>query len=118
MAKPGGVLSHQKISATEGGFTGTLEFGDAFGWSVASLGDLDGVGDLAVGAAWLRPQPKERSVIRTGERAGAARKRPRLVVLDAAGARPAPRIVPRGEIHGETGRLRLNRVGRVGRMAA
>ncbi len=49
----GTVKSHQKISDTQGGFTGTLENGDAFGVSVASLGDLDGdgVGDLAVGAS-------------------------------------------------------------------
>ncbi|MEE9129091.1 MAG: integrin alpha [Phycisphaerales bacterium] len=51
-AQPGWVLSHQKISDTEGGFTGTLDNDDRFGFSVASLGDLDGdgVGDLAVGA--------------------------------------------------------------------
>ncbi len=50
-AQPGTVLSHQKISATEGGFTGILDNGDVF-HSVASLGDLDGdgMGDLAVGA--------------------------------------------------------------------
>ena len=48
----GTVLSQQKISDTEGGFTGTLEDEDWFGYSVVSLGDLDGdgVGDLAVGA--------------------------------------------------------------------
>ena len=48
----GTVKSHQKISDTEGGFTGSLDDDDAFGSSVASLGDLDrdGVGDLAVGA--------------------------------------------------------------------
>ncbi|MEE9296259.1 MAG: hypothetical protein V3W34_15035 [Phycisphaerae bacterium] len=48
----GTVKSHQKISSTEGGFTGILDDGDEFGTSVASLGDLDGdgVGDLAVGA--------------------------------------------------------------------
>ena len=48
----GTVKSHQKISDTEGGFTGILDNGDVFGVSVASLGDLDGdgVGDLAVGA--------------------------------------------------------------------
>ncbi|MCH8344207.1 MAG: FG-GAP repeat protein [Planctomycetes bacterium] len=49
----GTVKSHQKISDTQGGFTGILANGDAFGLSVGSLGDLDGdgVGDLAVGAA-------------------------------------------------------------------
>ncbi len=52
-AQPGWVLSHQKISSTEGGFTGELDDRDLFGESVASLGDLDGdgVGDLAVGAS-------------------------------------------------------------------
>ncbi|MCH8151057.1 MAG: FG-GAP repeat protein [Planctomycetes bacterium] len=52
LAQPGWVLSHQKISDTEGGFTGTLDDDDLFGRSVAFLGDLngDGVGDLAVGA--------------------------------------------------------------------
>ena len=51
-AQPGMVLSHQKISDTDGGFTHTLDDFDAFGISSASLGDLDGdgVGDLAVGA--------------------------------------------------------------------
>ena len=51
-AQPGTVLSHQKISDTQGGFTGILDNYDHFGSSVASLGDLDGdgVGDLAVGA--------------------------------------------------------------------
>ncbi|MCH8153535.1 MAG: FG-GAP repeat protein [Planctomycetes bacterium] len=51
-AAPGELLSHQKISFTEGGFTGTLDNSDEFGGSVAALGDLDGdgVGDLAVGA--------------------------------------------------------------------
>ena len=50
----GTVKSHQKISDTEGGFTGKLDDGDHFGRSVASLGDLDGdlVGDLAVGALY------------------------------------------------------------------
>ena len=52
LAQPGRVLSHQKISDTEGGFTGILDDGDWFGTSATSLGDLDGdgVGDLAVGA--------------------------------------------------------------------
>ena len=47
----GTVTTHQKISDTEGGFTGTLDNGDQFGM-VAWLGDLDGDGvdDLTVGA--------------------------------------------------------------------
>ena len=49
----GAVKSHQKISSTSGGFTGNLEDFDAFGSSLALLGDLDGDGvvDLAVGAS-------------------------------------------------------------------
>jgi hypothetical protein len=48
----GTVKSHQKISATQGGFTGTLSIGDFFGRSVCSPGDLDndGVEDMVVGA--------------------------------------------------------------------
>lgn len=48
----GTVRSHQKLSDTEGGFDGILDNEDRFGFSVASLGDLDGddVVDLAVGA--------------------------------------------------------------------
>jgi|GEM_PF-465128 len=48
----GTVKSHQKISDTEGGFTGILNNEDGFGLSMASLGDLDndGIVDLAVGA--------------------------------------------------------------------
>ncbi len=46
------MLSHQKISSTQGGFTDPLYHGALLGESVASLGDIDGdgVGDLAVGA--------------------------------------------------------------------
>ncbi len=48
----GTVKAHQKISSTEGSFTGSLDNSDLFGSSVCSLGDLDGDGvmDLAVGA--------------------------------------------------------------------
>ena len=48
----GTVKTHQKISSTQGNFTGTLNDIDLFGISVASIGDLnnDGINDLAVGA--------------------------------------------------------------------
>ncbi len=48
----GTVRAHQKISATEGGFTGTLDSGDNFGYSVAAYADYDGDGhdDLLVGS--------------------------------------------------------------------
>ena len=48
----GMVTAYQKISNTEGGFTGQLHDHDSFGISTAFLGDLngDGMGDLAVGA--------------------------------------------------------------------
>jgi len=48
----GTVKSFQKISDTEGGFTGALDNGDRFAHSVSQIGDLDGDGimDLAVGA--------------------------------------------------------------------
>ncbi|MBA7469295.1 hypothetical protein ES707_04562 [subsurface metagenome] len=51
-AQVGTVLSHQKISDTQGGFTGAIDSYDYFGCSVVSLGDLDGDGsiDIAVGA--------------------------------------------------------------------
>ena len=53
MNNDGTVKSHQKISDTEGGFTGVLDNEDGFGISMTSLGDLDndGVVDLAVGAS-------------------------------------------------------------------
>lgn len=53
MKADGTVLSQQKISDTEGGFTGELDDQDVFGGGgITSLGDLDGDGmtDLAVGA--------------------------------------------------------------------
>lgn len=48
----GTVKGHQKISSTQGGFSGPLHGGDFFGTYVASMGDRDGNGvqDLAVGA--------------------------------------------------------------------
>ena len=48
----GTVKATQKISDTEGGFTGVLDDSDNSGFSAAGLGDLDGdgVSDLAVGA--------------------------------------------------------------------
>ena len=48
MAANGEVLSHQKISDTEGGFTGMLDDNDRYGVSVASLSDLDGDGVVDV----------------------------------------------------------------------
>jgi len=48
----GTVKSYQKISATQGGFTGILHNGDEFGNAAAAVGDLDGDGvtDIAVGS--------------------------------------------------------------------
>lgn len=45
----GTVKGQQKISATEGGFTGTLFGADLFGYSVTSLGDINGDGTTDVG---------------------------------------------------------------------
>jgi hypothetical protein len=48
----GTVRFTQKISETEGGFTGILEDNDQFGGALANIGDLnnDGIPDIAVGA--------------------------------------------------------------------
>ncbi|MCI5058777.1 MAG: FG-GAP-like repeat-containing protein, partial [Flavobacteriales bacterium] len=48
----GSVKSKQKISSTQGNFTGTISGDDRFGSGIAALGDLDndGVEDIAVGA--------------------------------------------------------------------
>lgn len=57
MNADGTVKGQQKISNTSGGFAGSLMNNDQFGFSVASLGDIDmdGVPDIAVGA-WLDSQ--------------------------------------------------------------
>jgi hypothetical protein len=49
--RPGTVRWEQKISQTEGGFSGPLDDSDYFGSAVTSLGDLDGdgVGDVGAG---------------------------------------------------------------------
>lgn len=48
----GNVISHTKISELQGNFSGVLTANDEFGWSVSSLGDIDGdgIGDILVGA--------------------------------------------------------------------
>lgn len=48
----GSILAEAKIAQGSGGFAGTLADGDAFGTSVAALGDVDcdGFDDLVVGA--------------------------------------------------------------------
>jgi hypothetical protein len=46
----GRVVAQEKISATQGRFSGTLDVGDNFGLSVALLGDIDGDGRNDIGA--------------------------------------------------------------------
>lgn len=50
MNNDGTVLSHQKISLLEGGFSDTLNAGNFFGYGVAGIGDYDndGIPDIAV----------------------------------------------------------------------
>lgn len=61
----GTVKFHRKISATHGGFTGSLDMLDQFGYSVARVGDLDGDGvvDLAVGARHDDDGGKDRGAV-------------------------------------------------------
>jgi hypothetical protein len=51
-AELGDVIFEQKISRESGNFTGDVQSGDAFGFGVEGVGDLDGDGtpDVAVGA--------------------------------------------------------------------
>ncbi|HZM15118.1 MAG TPA: FlgD immunoglobulin-like domain containing protein [Candidatus Krumholzibacteria bacterium] len=51
LASNGTVLSHQKISDLEGGFTGVIDDLDQFGSAVTSLGDLDLGGPSALALA-------------------------------------------------------------------
>ncbi len=48
----GATINHQKISAIEGDFSGQISSQDRFGYSVCSIGDLNGdeIMDIAVGA--------------------------------------------------------------------
>lgn len=53
MNADGSVLSEHKISAFAGGFGGTINTGDLFGFAAAGLGDVDnnGVNDIAISAS-------------------------------------------------------------------
>ena len=57
MNNDGTVQSNQKISASEGGFTDTLDTGDFFGYGVAGIGDYDNdnIPDIAVTAIGSPP---------------------------------------------------------------
>jgi hypothetical protein len=83
----GTVASERKISETMGGFGGVLDPDDAFGISLAALGDLDGDGneDLAVGAAYADDGAGDQGAVWMLFLEGPQQKRPRFVPgLDAA----------------------------------
>ena len=52
LAQDGQVLSHQEIAEGIGGFTGTLQTGELFGFDIQGIGDLDGDGipEIVTGA--------------------------------------------------------------------
>ena len=60
------VASHQKISSTQGGFTGALDLGGEFSWAPANIGDLDGDGnsDIAVGSPFDDDGGSSRGAVR------------------------------------------------------
>ena len=72
----GTVDSFTKISSTSGNFGGTIDNGDAFGVSVASLSDIDGngVSDLGIG------------VLRDDDGGGPSRGAVWICYMDSAGA--------------------------------
>lgn len=59
------VASTQKISATTGNFTDSLDAGDQFGTAITTIGDLelDGVIDLAIGAPYDDDNGTDRGAI-------------------------------------------------------
>lgn len=93
LQRDGQVERVLKINSESGGFAGPLGLDDVFGWSIASLGDLDGDGvvDLAVGAPgdddsavdagavyilFLKPDGSVRRQQKISAREGWARRRP------------------------------------------
>lgn len=58
----GMVMSHQKISSLDGGFTGSLSDEDHFGSSMANLGDLDGSGPSVLTLAVSAPSDNDAGI--------------------------------------------------------